>query len=296
VLRRNRAFSLPGVPGGRLDQISVSAGGSAAEQTEAVIAGTLDVMIAAPPRDRLPELRSELSERYSEHPALETDYLAIRSRGEVFGERGLREALALAIDKPEVARRVAGLVHPTCNMLPPALPGYDERDPCPWGDPMEHPDLIRARDLVEQAGYLGMRVTVSVAGPDRSVGRLYLRTLRKIGLAAAWARSGRGDVRLRSATAPVADPASFLVPLARRVPLVVDAQPLLTSDELRSETDPDERAKLAEKLDSELVAGGVVVPYARPVRTLFLSERIDAENCSRYHPVYGIDLSNLCLR
>jgi hypothetical protein len=29
---------------------------------------------------------------------------------------------------------------------------------------------------------------------------------------------------------------------------------------------------------------------------MFLSDRIDAANCARYHPVYGVDLAFLCLR
>ena len=40
----------------------------------------------------------------------------------------------------------------------------------------------------------------------------------------------------------------------------------------------------------------MIVPYANSLRTLFLSERIDAANCARFHPVYGVDLTDLCLR
>jgi len=81
-----------------------------------------------------------------------------------------------------------------------------------------------------------------------------------------------------------------------RVPLVVDARVVLDADELLSTADPEEAAQLAGTLDADLVAGGVMVPYAHPLGTVFLSDRIDAENCARVHPVYGIDLSDLCLR
>ena len=40
----------------------------------------------------------------------------------------------------------------------------------------------------------------------------------------------------------------------------------------------------------------VIVPYANSLSTLFLSDRIDAANCSRFHPVYGVDVTDLCLR
>ena len=293
LLRRDRDFSLPGVPGGRLDGIRVTDGGSAQAQTDAVIADQLDVMTVAPPLDRRPELRSELRDRYSEPPMLETRYLQIRVRGD--GAAELREALALAMDKPEAARRLGGLVRPTCSLLPPALPGGGEPDNCPWGDPEDHPDLVKARKLVEEAGALGRRVTVAAGPGDEAAARLYMRTLATLGLSPR--REDRpAEVTLLRARAPVPDSARFLVPLAERVPLVLDAEALLTADELRSTSDPKERAKLARALDEDLVEGGVVVPYGQSLGTVFVSGRIDATNCLNVHPVTGVDLANLCLR
>ena len=76
-----------------------------------------------------------------------TRYLAVRAARGPLQSPELRQALAYAIDKPEAARRLAGLARPTCTLLPPNLPGYAEPDPCPWGDPDEHPDLVHAREL-----------------------------------------------------------------------------------------------------------------------------------------------------
>ena len=295
LLSRNRDFSLPGVPGGRLDVVVVEAGGSSAEQTEAVIADRLDVMITAPPADRLPELRSELRERYSEHTDLDTLYLAVRSRG-AFGKRDLREALARALDKPEAARRLGGLVRTTCNVLPPLLPGYEEANSCPWGDPSEDPDLVRARELVEGAGEVGRPVAVWSPAGTAAVARPYVSTLRKVGLAATREARRGADESLLVARGPVPDPGRFLAPLANRVPIVVDADVRVAAAELGSLTDPGERAALAERLDPALVQSAVILPYAHSLRTLFLSDRIDAANCSRFHPVYGVDLTHLCLR
>jgi hypothetical protein len=293
VLRRDREFSLSGVASGRLDEIAVTSGGSAPAQTDAVIADRLDVMTVAPPLDRRPELRSELRARYAERPRLETRYLLIRVSGD--GAAELRDALALAIDKPEAARRLGGLVRPTCSLLPPALPGAGEPDGCPWGDPEDHADLVRARRLLEQAGALGRRVTVTAGPADAAAARLYTRTLATLGLSPKRV-DGRAEVTLLRAHAPVPDPARFLVPLAERVPLVLDAEALLTADELRISGDAKERARLARALDEDLVAGGVVVPYAHSLGTVFVSGRIDAANCLNVHPVFGVDLANLCLR
>jgi peptide/nickel transport system substrate-binding protein len=297
-LVRVRGWSLPGVPSGRLDQIAVSAperAGGPGAQVDAVLAGRLDATTAPPPAGRLPLLRSESSELYSERPALATDYVAVRARG-ALADPGLREAVGLAMDKPEAARRRGGLIRPTCNLLPPDLPGHDPPDPCPWGDPADHPDLLHARSLVERAGELGTRVTVASGPEARPVARLYAETLRKIGLRAAPAPGRRADLRLLTARAPVPDPGAFLLPVARRVPLDVDAPALLAADDLRAAGEPAERARAAERLDAQLLAGGVVIPYANPVRTLLVSERIDADNCLRIHPVLGLDLASLCVR
>jgi ABC-type transport system substrate-binding protein len=293
VLQRDRDFSLEGVPGGLLDEIAVVSGDSVPAQTDAVMEDRLDVMTAPPPPDRRPELRSELRERYLEEPALETRYLQIRVRGD--GAAELREALAIAMDRPEAARRLGGLVRPTCSLLPPALPGAGEPDSCPWGDPEDHPDLVRARKLVEDAGALGRRVTVAAGPGDASAARLYERTIATLGLSPRRV-DGRAEVTLLRASAPVPDSARFLVPLAERVPLVLDAEALLTADELRATTDEAERAKLARALDEDLVEGGVIVPYAQSLGTVFVSGRIDAANCLNVHPVAGVDLANLCLR
>jgi peptide/nickel transport system substrate-binding protein len=297
-LARVRDWSLPGVPRGRLDQIAVRAparAGGPGAQADAVLAGRLDATTTAPPAGRLPLLRSESSDLYSERPAPATDFVAVRARG-ALADPALREAVAVAIDKPEAARRLSGLIRPTCNVLPPDLPGYDPPDPCPWGDPAEHPDLLHARNLVERAGELGTRVTVASGPALRPVARLYVETLGKIGLRAAPARGRAADLWLLTARAPVPDPGALLLPVARRVPLDVDAPALLAADDLRAADEPAERARAAERLDARLVSGGVVIPYANPVRTLLVSERIDSDNCLRVHPVLGLDLASLCVR
>jgi len=294
VLLRNRGFRLPGVPGGLVDALIFRQDGTPADQVEAVMAGQLDVMIDSPPPGRLPELRSEQSDRYFEYADLSTRYLLVDADRIPFSDPDLREAIALAIDKPEAARLLVGLVTPSCNLLPPAWEPPD--DSCPWGDPEEHPDLVHARELVDESGAEGEPVLVHGTRADRPVTRMYVRTLRKIGLRARVARGRRADVTLATATSLVPDARSFLVPIARRVPLFVDPEAQLLADELQHSTDPDRAAQLAEQLDRQLASGGVVVPYAAPSRTAFLSARIDVDNCLLLHPVYGVDFAGLCLR
>jgi hypothetical protein len=37
------------------------------------------------------------------------------------------------------------------------------------------------------------------------------------------------------------------------------------------------------------------MPLGTERRSTFLSERLDAENCLRFQPLFGLDLSSLCL-
>jgi peptide/nickel transport system substrate-binding protein len=296
VLLRNRGFRLSGVPAGLVDAFRLRRGGTPSEQAQAVISGRLDVMTDPPPVGLLPELRSELSERYFEVPDLATRYLWLRAGRDPLEQRVLRRALAYGVDEEEAARRLAGLAQPTCNLLPPNLPGHEEPDPCPWGDPGEDPDLERARELVEEAGERGTLVTVAAPPRDRPMATLYVETLRKIGLRPVLLSGGRADVTVSLERSQLADPARFLVPLAQRVPFAEDPRALVLADELAAATGPDDAARLAAELDQRLVETGILIPYGAVSRTLLVSARIDAANCVRVHPVYGVDLSGLCVR
>ena len=57
----------------------------------------------------------------------------------------------------------------------------------------------------------------------------------------------------------------------------------------------DEATRWAE-LDRDVVSEAVVAPYGVSTTGTLLSERLDAENCLRFHPLRGLDLSSLCVR
>ena len=66
--------------------------------------------------------------------------------------------------------------------------------------------------------------------------------------------------------------------------------------ELALEPDPQNASDGYAKLDRMIVDKAYAVPYGVERKGMFLSERMDAENCSRFHPVYGPDYSSFCLR
>jgi hypothetical protein len=49
-------------------------------------------------------------------------------------------------------------------------------------------------------------------------------------------------------------------------------------------------------MDQRVVQDALVAPYGVATTGVLLSEHLDATNCLRFHPVFGTDLSSLCLR
>lgn len=92
--------------------------------------------VAAQPRVRL----------QTEHSAVLT-YLMMNNDDRVLSDRRVRQAIALALDRPAIiAAKLGGLAVPATGLLPPAHWAY-ERDVPRW----DH-DLARARRLLDEAG------------------------------------------------------------------------------------------------------------------------------------------------
>jgi hypothetical protein len=124
------------------------------------------------------------------------------------------------------------------------------------------------------------------------VSRYLVRQLRKIGL----------DPRLRGKTgallrverfAPLtADPSSFLDPIAGHLfaPDLIEA----LSEAVSAEGEEAESAWAA--VDERLVTETFAAPLGWERRPTFLSGRLDDKNCAVFHPVFGMDLAQLCLK
>jgi peptide/nickel transport system substrate-binding protein len=83
-----------------------------------------------------------------------------------FNVLAARQALNYAIDRNRLIRLIGGplMAQPTCQILPPAMPGYQPY--CPYtispgpGGGWIAPDLARAEQLVRASGTRGAKVTV----------------------------------------------------------------------------------------------------------------------------------------
>jgi peptide/nickel transport system substrate-binding protein len=294
VLARVRDFHLAELPAGHVDSIALVRASSPALEARAVITGQLDLMQDVAPTDLLPEIRSKYSDRYREDPTASTVALIPDSGTPPFDDPDVRRAVSEALDGQKLVRLYKGLLESSCNFLPEAVEGYRPLDPCPYGDRDEPADLVSAHERIVESAVEGARVGV-LAGPGTPplVARYVVRALRNIGLDATLRGPARARVRLERVAPLVAHPEAFLERVARRT---FDAQ---LSEAVAEGIQPSEGQDADDawaSADERVVTEAYAVPLGSERRPTFLSERIDAENCARFHPLFGIDLSSLCLK
>jgi peptide/nickel transport system substrate-binding protein len=294
VLARVRDFHLGELPAGHVDNIALVSAGAPARQARAVIDGQVDLMQDAAPTDLLPEIRSKYSDRYREDPTTSTVALIPDSAAPPFDDPAVRAAVSESLDGETLVRLYKGLLESSCNLLPEAVEGYRPLDPCPYGDRDEPADLVSAHERIEEAVAEGAPVSVR-AGPGTPpvVARYVVRALRKIGLDATFRGSAGARLRLERVASLVAHPEAFLGPIARST---LDAQ---LSEAVAEGIEPSESEEADDawsSADERVVTEAYAIPLGTERRPIFVSERMDAENCARFHPVFGMDLSSLCLK
>ena len=292
VLLRTRDFDLPGVPAGHVDRITLVRPGPADRQVQAVITGSLDVMQEPTAVNLLPEIPAKFRDRYREDLTAATVGLVPDTESPPLDSRSVRRAIARSLDAETLTRLYQGLLEPTCNLLPEAIPGYRRVDPCPYGARDEPPDLPAAAEQLETSQADGARISVTAdAGVPPLVVRQVIRTLRTIGLAAS-ARRGGSRIRVKRFEPILGHPAAYVEPIARRV---LDDELAETVAEGMLAPRGEEADDAWADADRRVVEQGYVAPVGTELRPAFVSERLDIENCFRFQPLFGLDLSSLCL-
>jgi peptide/nickel transport system substrate-binding protein len=320
VLERVDGFDIPDIPAGNFDRITTKIVKSVSRQAQDVISGRLDYMQDAPPADILAEVKARHADRYKEWPTLSVNYFFLNQRIPPFDDERVREAVNLAIDSRAIARLFGGRLDPTCNFVPPSIPGHAELDPCPFGDPDGPGDPEAARRLVDEAGATGEKVTVYANNdanrPD--IGEYYTDLLNRIGLDAELrvidgavyfntigSESTGAQTGLGSWFADFPHPSSFLQQLEGHsirptnngnFGYVDDPRIDRGIAELIDESDLGATAGRWAELDRRVIEKSYVAPYGSEELTTFMSERMDVENCSLVHPLYGNDYTSFCLK
>ena len=326
VLEKNTNFPDlgPDIPPGNIDTITTRIIKSAQRQAQDVISGELDYMQDPPPADLKPEVQAEYSDRYEEVTTASTYYVFMNHRVPPFDNPEIREAVNWGLDKPALARLFAGELAPGCSFLPPGVPGFDEAmdvEECPWGNPNEPPDLERARQMIEDAGEAGTKLTVygNNDDPTDKVTAAIADQLTKMGFEAEPKILDGGVYFQTIGSAKEAPQTGFAnwfqdFPHPKNFFFLVDGKSIqpTNNQNFGNVDDPEITKGIAElnqepeitddvterwrELNVQLVEEAHIVPYGHRKLATFFSERMDFENCRRFHPVYFNDYSSWCLK
>jgi peptide/nickel transport system substrate-binding protein len=178
-------------PDGNPDVIIMRFGLSPAEETRMVEQGKADWSADGVPGNLLPEIRRRFASQLHSLLSPETDWLQLNTTMPPFNDIRVRKALNLAIDRATIVRLDGGplAATPTCQLLPPHLPGYARY--CPYtrrpsaDGRWQAPDLARARALVAASRTRGDPVSAygsAGGGPlCTTVMRYTARVLRELG-------------------------------------------------------------------------------------------------------------------
>ncbi|HYS33127.1 MAG TPA: BTAD domain-containing putative transcriptional regulator [Streptosporangiaceae bacterium] len=171
VLVRNprfRQWSSQAQPRGYPDRIVMRLDQPPGQAVTATEHGRADVLLS--PSVRIRELATRYPSLLHIGPVSATIGLVLNTRVYPFTVRAARQAVNYAIDRSRLAAMIGDplTTQPTCQILPPDLPGYQPY--CPYtldpgpGGVWTAPDLARAERLVAASGTRGAKVTI-VAGP-----------------------------------------------------------------------------------------------------------------------------------
>lgn len=177
-------------PDGYPDVVQYDFGLSEEAAVTAIQNGEADWMFDALPSDRLGELGSKSMDQLHISPLSAWWYAPLNNRLAPFDNEKARQAVAYAIDRNTLVKLFGGkvLASPVCQVLPPDFPGHE--DYCPYtknpGAKWSAPDLDKAKQLVEESGTKGQKVTIIVEDTaiSRSIGVYLQSVLTSIGYVA----------------------------------------------------------------------------------------------------------------
>jgi|ERR1700682_4004855 len=160
-----------------VDKITVTQNKSNTAQVTGVEQNNIDFMVDPPDADRLPEVKSKFGDRFRLEGSINTYYFWMNNQKAPFNDVRVRQAINYAIDPEALNRVFGGRLHPTQQILPPGMPGYQEQKLYPG------PDLAKAKRLLAEANPADKNITVWTDDePDRKrIGEYYHDLLTQLG-------------------------------------------------------------------------------------------------------------------
>jgi peptide/nickel transport system substrate-binding protein len=188
VLVRNREFTEWSTrPNGFANRVVWRFIGDLDQQVAEVLGGRADLAWAL--TDRIAELATSDAGQVHLAPAPGVFYMSLNMQTSPFDNVGVRRAVNFAVDRDAMVALFGGSGLPTCQILPPAFPGYVPN--CPYtrhpGRTWTAPDLAKARELIARSGTAGSRVMVWASRealpllPLVPVGRYFVDLLNDLG-------------------------------------------------------------------------------------------------------------------
>jgi peptide/nickel transport system substrate-binding protein len=299
----------------QVDKITVTQNKSNSAQVTGVEQNTIDFMTDPPDADRLGEVRAKFADRFRMEDSINTYYFWMNTQTAPFNDLKVRQAVNYAIDPEALNRVFGGRLHPTQQILPPGMPGYDEYKLYPG------PDMAKAKALIAEANPTDKNITVWTDDePDRKrLGEYYHDVLTQLGFNATL-KVIAGDVyftTIGNMSTPDLDtgfsdwfqdfphPDDFFRPLLNGASILptngnnyskvnipaLDAK----MNELREQQLTDDVKKQYGDLDRAYMEQAVWAPYGNEEFTTFLSERMDFDK-SYHHLLFNQDYSSFAIK
>jgi peptide/nickel transport system substrate-binding protein len=161
----------------QVDKITVTQNKSNSAQVTGIEQNTIDFMHDPPDADRLPEVKAKFADRFRMEESINTYYFFMNTQTAPFNDLRVRQAINYAIDPEALNRVFGGRLHPTQQILPPGMPGYQEFKLYPG------PDMNKAKALIAEANPTDKDITVWTDDePDRKrIGEYYHDLLTQLG-------------------------------------------------------------------------------------------------------------------
>ena len=261
-------------------------------------------------------MTSRYGDRFRLEDSINTYYFFMNTQKPPFNDVRVRQAINYAIDPDALNRIFGGRLHPTQQILPPGMPGYQEYELYPG------PDLNKAKQLVAEANPADRDITVWTDDePDRKrIGEYYHDLLTQLGFNATL-KVIAGDVywtTIGNESTPDVDTGfanwfqDFPHPDDFFRPLLHGESNLPTNSNNFSRVDiAANNAELDELLQKQLGDGGVAdqyaaldraymeqavwAPYGNEQFSTFTSERLDFEK-AYHHLLFAQDFSAFVLK
>ena len=299
-----------------VDKIIVTQNKSNSAQVTGIEQNTIDYMVDPPDADRLAEVKSKFGDRFRLEESINTYYFFMNNKTAPFNDIRVRQAINYAIDPEALNRVFGGRLHPTQQILPPGMPGYEEYKLYPG------PDMAKAKALIAEANPTDKDITVWTDDePDRKrIGEYYHDLLTQLGFNATL-KVVAGDVyfaTIGNTSTPDLDtgfsdwfqdfphPDDFFRPLLNGESILptnnnnfsqvsIPANDK-TMDDLSEKqlTDPGVKEQYA-ALDKAYMEQAVWAPYANEERSTFVSDRMDFEKTVP-HVLFTQDYSAFTLK